>query len=236
MRRRTKRGRPAVEWRNIRNFGGKYQASTEGKIAKIKPDGTRKILKKSMTNNGYETIGLSIYRRDENGERYTYKKPYTVNRIIAYTFLGAPPRRNMVAHHKDHVKYNNNIKNLEWLTCSENLQAASAAGKLGNNGHPMKIYDRRTRRILKISKSKRAAHKWLKESAFGFCVTEAMNKATKKRTNSEREADMREAESTYRSLKVAYLNKETLRLRGNQALADKAKINLLKKQQYEIRF
>lgn len=59
----------------------------------------------------YLKINLSV-----NGKRITK----TVHRLIAETFIPNPQNKPQV-NHIDGNKSNNNVKNLEWVTGSENL-------------------------------------------------------------------------------------------------------------------
>lgn len=66
-------------------------------------------------NNGYYIVNLYTI----NGNR----KPFTVHRLVAYTFCYKPINKNIV-NHKDGIKTNNYYLNLEWVTIQENVQHA----------------------------------------------------------------------------------------------------------------
>lgn len=92
----------------IPNTEGIYSVSNEGIVYKglkaisLHPD--RKV-------NGYLQCGIKI-----NG-KYQKQK---VHRIVAMAFIG--DLTGLTVNHKDGVKYNNNIENLEIITFSENFQ------------------------------------------------------------------------------------------------------------------
>ena len=74
-----------------------------------------KIMQPKLNQNGYLRIGLT----DGEGKR----KWFSIHRLVAFMFLDYPnipleliPQVN----HKDEVKTNNCVDNLEWMTCKEN--------------------------------------------------------------------------------------------------------------------
>jgi hypothetical protein len=82
---------------------------------------------------GYGYIGVSVVsgigghsalnaQHDPDREGHTI----SVHRIIAVTFLGAPPEGKPFVNHKDGIKFNNHHGNLEWCSARENLAHARA--------------------------------------------------------------------------------------------------------------
>lgn len=95
-------------WRLIPDSNGKYEASTRGRI-RTRGGGVLNL----KANNGY------IIFQDE-----------AVHRIIARTFADMVPRtegRNVV-NHKNGVKTDNHVGNLEWVTQKENAEHAMEIG------------------------------------------------------------------------------------------------------------
>lgn len=111
----------------IPNVNPYYYVSTKGRIWSIIINGPMSI---SLSDGGYPSITLS--RRDHTSVRVS------VHRIEMLTFCYIPGCEVLEVNHKDGVKTNNDITNLEWLTPSENLIHAYSNGlKLMGENHPM---------------------------------------------------------------------------------------------------
>ena len=96
-------------WKDIPNYEGLYQASTEGEI---KSYYTGKILKQEISKNGYCKVMLCKNRK---------RKLYSVHRLIAVTYLNNY-NENLQVNHINGIKTDNKIKNLEMVTCKENIK------------------------------------------------------------------------------------------------------------------
>ena len=86
----------------------KYEIFEDGRIFSQK---TNKFLKPSLNTSGYETVELF----NEKGS-----KRFLVHRLVATAFIPNPNNYPMV-NHKDEVKNNNDVSNLEWCTAKYNL-------------------------------------------------------------------------------------------------------------------
>lgn len=87
-----------------------YEISSKGNIRRK----NKKILKLQVDKDGYLYVVLSC-----SGKRPTKK----IHRLVAEVFLPNPLKKPQV-NHKDGVKSNNNVENLEWVTSSENINHA----------------------------------------------------------------------------------------------------------------
>lgn len=117
-------------WKDIPNYNG-YQASSlgrirtynkvshterhgdrhwENRILKFKPSNS--INSKAIQGTGYR---VSLWKEGKC-------KDLLVARIIATTFLENLIDTKMTVNHKDGVRTNNNISNLEWLSLSDNIK------------------------------------------------------------------------------------------------------------------
>lgn len=107
-----------IEWRKIPGFES-YSVSTTGKILSNR-NKTPRILKPDIDKDGYEIVRLS----NDFG-----RKALKVHRAVAITFLEPVPDKDLV-NHKDGIKSNNNLSNLEWVSNSENIRHALDMGLL----------------------------------------------------------------------------------------------------------
>ena len=107
------------------DYCGTYQVSNMGRVKKVKMRKARsktvgyflqeKILSPTTTDSGYLRIGLT----DREGKR----KWFAVHRLVAFMFLdypNIPLDETPQVNHKDEVKTNNRVDNLEWLSAKEN--------------------------------------------------------------------------------------------------------------------
>lgn len=114
-------------WKNVKEFNGLYEVSSDGRMKSYKRYKEGKILKLSKYSNGYLFVKLSPM----NTHRGEYKKAYSVHRLVAETFIPNPNNYPCV-NHKDGNKQNNNVDNLEWCTYSYNLKHAIEIGVVKN--------------------------------------------------------------------------------------------------------
>jgi hypothetical protein len=100
-------------WKKIPNYS-KYEASSTGYIKTFnwKGSGQTRIMKPALDGSGY--LRTMLVRDD--GKTHTIK----VHRIIAQTFI--PTTLVLEVNHKNGIKVDNRVENLEWCTHAENIQ------------------------------------------------------------------------------------------------------------------
>ena len=117
-------------WKDITNYEGLYQASNTGKIKSLprkeitknphNPDKTmirtrnEKILKQSLDKDGYLKTALC---------KDSHAITYFIHRLIALTFLKNDENLPQI-NHKNGIKIQNNVENLEWCNQNHNMQHA----------------------------------------------------------------------------------------------------------------
>ena len=117
-------------WKDIDGYEGLYQVSNKGRVKSLDSVGSRnvpglesyivkgRVLSPSKHRHGYRLIML---RKDG------HRGSFLVHRLVAKAFL-QNPKSNRVVNHKDGVKDNNCVDNLEWVTNGENNQHAWNSG------------------------------------------------------------------------------------------------------------
>jgi hypothetical protein len=117
------------EWKVVVGYEESHEVSNLGrvrsktrKVTRLKPykQGTAeytyngKLVKFWVTNKGYHRVGL-------NGDKHM------VHRLVANAFLAKEEGKTQV-NHKNGIKSDNRVENLEWCNASENQSHAWAMG------------------------------------------------------------------------------------------------------------
>ena len=114
-------------WKDIEGYEGLYEVSNLGRVRSLW-NGKIKILKPWISGTGYLQITLYKDNRREN---------IFVHKLVCEGFIPKDSDRNTV-NHKNGVKTDNNINNLEWASYSENTKHAYKNGLNKNKGESHK--------------------------------------------------------------------------------------------------
>jgi hypothetical protein len=123
-----------LEWTTVKGFED-YEATECGRIRRkdkvITRDGHKPFLMRgkelefTFDKDGYHKTALR-----KHGKRHYFR----VHRIIADTFIPNPNNLPIV-NHKNGIKHDNQVDNLEWCTYSENvIHGFEVLGRVGYNG------------------------------------------------------------------------------------------------------
>ena len=124
------------KWKGIPGYEGRYQVSDRGRVFSFR---RLKHLRCSLDGRGYLRVMLCY-----KGKGRTHR----VHRLVWAAFKGEWSTRETQINHKDGVKTNNRLENLEVVTGSQNIQHAYRLGliptKLTEND-VRDIYSRRAK-------------------------------------------------------------------------------------------
>lgn len=134
----------------LQGFYDCYAISNLGNIKNIR---TGYVLQPSIRPDGYKSILLS-----RNGKKMSIR----VHQLVAQYFLPKDDSRTDI-NHKNGIKHDNRVDNLEWCTKSENMQHAVDNGlfKKKNVNKPVLVYDYVTKEFLFSFESVRQCAKFL---------------------------------------------------------------------------
>lgn len=128
-------------WKEIAGFED-YQISNLGRVRSLPlirphPQGKRKwpgkILSTYRGSNKYRACSLW----NPGDKKPTY---FRVHVLVAETFIGPKPGLKFEVNHKDGVKPNCSVKNLEWITRAKNMEHATIVLKVrGKKLNPKQV-------------------------------------------------------------------------------------------------
>ena len=100
------------QWKAVVGFEELYEVSDQGRVKSLNYNhtGKERILKPWKSNNGYLLVNLYKDGR---------KKMLLLHRLVAGAFIQNPNNLDTV-NHKDEVKTNNTVGNLEWMSIKDN--------------------------------------------------------------------------------------------------------------------
>jgi hypothetical protein len=115
------KGNEEEQWKPVAGFTG-YEVSDQGRVRSFK-SGKAKILKQ-IKCKGYSYVNL--YKKGK-------KHFKSVHRLVAEAFLGIPEVK-LEVNHKNGLKTDNRLSNLEWVTPLENMIHAVETGLIDQKG------------------------------------------------------------------------------------------------------
>lgn len=122
-------------WKDVKGYEDYFMISSDGRLFSKR---TNKELKRHIHKNGYVHVATKIGGR--SGKTICFK----LHRLVAEMFIPNPNNLPFV-NHKDGVKHNNNVSNLEWVNASINTKHAYDLGLI----KPIKGFDNSQSKLTK---------------------------------------------------------------------------------------
>ena len=110
--------KPVIGYEGLYSITDGGMVFSHPKVNKYNPNHKGLWLKKVTDNNGYDYVGLHKNKKQS-------KK--SVHRLVCEAFLANPDRRPQI-NHKNGVKTDNRLENLEWATAKENIAHSYKTG------------------------------------------------------------------------------------------------------------
>ena len=125
-------------WKEISGYEGLYEVSDLGRVKSLKY-GKEKILKQGKTTGGY--LKVNLYK---DGHR----KHLFVHRLVSEAFIQNPNNLETV-NHKDEVKTNNKVCNLEWMSKKDNNNYGTRNKRAAeSHSKQVQMFDKSTGELL----------------------------------------------------------------------------------------
>ena len=131
-------------WKEIAGYEGLYEVSDLGRVKSLKY-GKEKILKPGKDTRGYLNVILFKDGKSKNSK---------VHRLVAEAFIPNPNNLDTV-NHKDEVKTNNTVTNLEWMSIKDNNNYGTRNKRVAEShiNHPslskqVQMFDKSTGELL----------------------------------------------------------------------------------------
>ncbi len=169
------------QWKAVRGYEGYYEASSLGAVRSVSrlvnhPMGGKRSVRGRSIKLTLGKIGYYYFTAAKDGVLF----PLSAHRAVALAFLPNPDNKPQV-NHKNGVKSDNRLENLEWATSSENTQhgfdVLGRKSAIGQESHAAKLTDNDVREIRAWWKTgdvfqDALAHRWcVDQSLISLIVT-----------------------------------------------------------------
>lgn len=134
-------------WKDIEGYEGLYQVSNLGRLKRLYK--TKEfILKPRIKKCGYDVANLF---KDKKG------KDFKMHRLVASAFLNKEEYQCQV-NHKNKIRHDNRVENLEWVSEMENTGHSALANKKSSKYIGVRFHSRHLRWYAHIQINKKQIH------------------------------------------------------------------------------
>lgn len=158
------------EWRDVPGYEGLYQVSNFGRVMRLAntPKCVRERILSPAIRGRYASVSLCI-----NGK----PRGIDVHRLVMWAFVGRQGNRHV--NHRNGIKTDNRLANLEYCTASENAQHAYNAGLQPSRKGSGNGYSKLTEDDVRIIRARAArGFKYGERKAFAKAMGIAENTMT----------------------------------------------------------
>lgn len=149
-------------WKDVVGYEGLYQVSNFGRVKSyahiVKCRGGYRTQPSKLLSNCYDHnyYHVTLFKKGK-------RKIMLVHRLVATAFIPNTDNNKKQVNHIDGNKLNNNVYNLEWVTCQENCLHAFRTGlnhsNGGNSAKPILAFDLSGNFITEYESTNDAARK-----------------------------------------------------------------------------
>ena len=107
-----------VEFKDIEGYEGLYAVSVDGRVYSYRH---HILLRPEVVHNGYLRVSLCV-----NGTSAHRR----IHRLVAEAYIPNPLDKSQV-NHKNGIRTDNRVENLEWVSAKENIQDAIRRNRIG---------------------------------------------------------------------------------------------------------
>jgi len=133
-------------WRDIEGFGGLYQVSNMGRVISLHKTPFILELKYYIGTHGYYEV--TLYDKLGKNEKFL------IHQLVAGAFIPNPnPGKFKIINHKNEIKTDNRVENLEWCDAKYNTTYGSRQEAIAKLEKPILQLDFNTEEVIREFKS-----------------------------------------------------------------------------------